>query len=460
MHHEFLSNVLLFAGLSEDDLIRLSQMVEEVHLEEGDELFKEGSSGDHAYIIWYGQVEIFKDSPEGEKALAVLGQGEILGEMSLVEEGPRTAGARARGETVLFAISREQFYSLLENSSAAAIAMLHTIIKRLRSTESMLRESEKLAQLGTITASVAHELDEPAANTQSGAEELRDVMSQLGPVRLKLYEINLTLPQLDVLFTLEKRLHRQASSPIKMDEVEQRDREVELEETLQNVGITDAMNIAPMLVNLNYDAKQVEELAEKFKADQLTVALIWLTKSYQMYSLLEKIRQGARRVADISQALKTYSDMEDAMFDEVDIYDELEDAFLNFRRELKTGVVIHREYDRNLPAFQGYPDELNQVLVHIISNAIDAMNGHGTIIIRTFQENRQIVVQIEDDGPGIPSSIQPKVFDPFFTTKEPGEGMGLGLHISKKIISQMHGGSIELFSVPRRTTFTLRLPIN
>ncbi|MDM8520238.1 ATP-binding protein [Anaerolineales bacterium HSG6] len=460
MHQDFLSNVLLFAGLSGDDLISLTQMVEEVHLEEGDELFKEGSSGDHAYVIRYGQIDVFKAAPEGEKVLAVLGEGEILGEMSLVEKGPRTAGARARNDSLLLAISREHFYQLLETSSAAALGILQTIIKRLRSTESMLRESEKLAQLGTITASVAHELDDPAASTQKGAEQLREVMNQLGPVRLRLYEIGLSLPQLDVLFTLEKRLHRQASSMIKMDEVEQRDREIQLEDALTGLGISDAMNIAPMLVNLNYTAAQVDDLAEKFTPSQLMVALIWLSKSYQMYSLLEKIRQGSRRVADISQALKTYSDMEEATFDEVDIYDELEDALLNFRRELKAGVSIQRDYDRNLPSVHGYPDELNQMLVHLIDNAIDAMGYQGTITLRTYQQDHQIVVEIEDDGPGIPSSLQNRVFDPFFTTKEPGEGMGLGLHISQKIVNQMHSGELELFSVPHKTCFTVKLPMN
>ena len=143
---EFLSNVLLFAGLSKQDLARLSQMVEELHLSAGQKLFNDGSDGQHAYVIWSGQMEVYKDTVEGLVTLAVLESGDILGEMSLVEHGPRMASARAKTNAVLLAISREQFYNLLENSSAAALAMLHTIISRLRATEHMLRENEKLAQ--------------------------------------------------------------------------------------------------------------------------------------------------------------------------------------------------------------------------------------------------------------------------------------------------------------------------
>jgi len=457
---EFLSHVLLFAGLSEEDLDRLLDIVEEVYLATGDQLFAEGDSGGHAYVIYRGQMDVVKNSPEGEVILATLKKGDILGEMSLVEEGPRTAGAKARTNCTLLAISREQFYTLLETSSVAALAMLQTIISRLRSTETMLRESEKLAQLGTITESVAHELDDPASSTQYGAEELREVMAQLAPVRLRLYELGLSPQQLNLLFGVERQLHRQAKSVLKLDEVEQRDMEILLERVLTELGLADAMNIAPMLVNLGYNERKLRELAQNFTVEELMVALIWLSKSYQMYSLLEQIRRGSTRVADISQALKTYSVIEESTPEDVDIYDELEDALMEFRHELKAGVRIKRDYAEELPIIKGYPEELYQVFVHLIDNAIDAMSHQGTIKLRTHQENGEITIQVEDTGPGIPSSIQPKVFEPFFTTKEPGEGMGLGLHISKKIISEMHNGKLFFESVPRRTCFTVKLPIS
>lgn len=455
---EFLSNVLLFAGLSEADLTRLSEMVEEITLKKGAVLFEEGSAGTHAYIIYQGKVDVIKDSPEGKVVLATLEAGQILGEMSLVEEGPRTAGAQARSDCVLLAISRDQFYHLLETSSVAALAMLQTIIARLRATEGMLRQSEKMAQLGTITEAVAHELDEPAASTQTGAEQLREVMSQLAPVRLRLYELNLSPQQLDLLFGLERQLSRKARSVLKLDEVEQRDLEIALQAALEEIGLAEAMNIAPMLVNLGYNPRKLRELAEQFTVDELTVALIWLSQSYQVYSLLEQIRFGSNRVADISQALKTYSDLEGSSAEEVDIYDELEDALVEFRHELKAGVQIKKAYEDNLPLVQGYPDELNQVFVHIIDNAIAAMERQGVLQLRTHKQNGHVVIEIEDNGPGIPSSLQKKIFDPFFTTKDPGEGMGLGLHISQKIVAQKHGGSLTVDSVPRKTCFTITLP--
>lgn len=437
---EFLSSVLLFAGLSNEDLARLGRMVEEIHLTAGQKLFKEGTDGQHAYVIWSGQMEVYKETSEGTVTLAVLESRDILGEMSLVEHGPRTASARAKTDATLLVISRNQFYSLLENSSAAALAMLHTIIKRLRATEHMLRENEKLAQLGTITASVAQELDAPAENTQKGAEQLRDVMGELAEVRLRLYQLNLSNEQIKHLFDLERRLYRQAKTSLKVDAIEQRDLEIQIETVLADLGVMEAMNLAPMLVNLGYNGKQLATLAQNFTTSELLVVLVWLSKAYQMYTYCEQVRQGAMRVFDISQALKTYSDMEETNPEEFDLYDELEDALMNFRNELKAGVRVQRDYDKNLPTIYGYPEELNQVFVHVIDNAIAAMKGYGKITVRTYREKDFNVVEIEDDGPGIPSEIQRKVFDPFFTTKEPGEGMGLGLHISQKIITQKHGG--------------------
>jgi len=257
---------------------------------------------------------------------------------------------------------------------------------------------------------------------------------------------------------LEKRLYRQAKTSLKVDAIEQRDLEIQIETVLEDLGVMEAMNLAPMLVNLGYDGKQLASLAQNFTTHELLVALVWLSKAYQMYTYCEQVRQGAMRVFDISQALKTYSDLEESTGAEFDLYDELEDALMNFRNELKAGVRVKREYDKKLPTIYGYPEELNQVFVHIIDNAIAAMKGFGTITVRTHRENEFNVVEIEDDGPGISPEIQRKVFDPFFTTKEPGEGMGLGLHISQKIITQKHGGQISFTSIPRRTCFIIKLP--
>ncbi len=456
---EFLRSVLLFTNLSDDDLTRLSQMVEEIKISAGTELFVEGSKGDRAYIIKEGQIEVFKTAGGQKVLLSVLKPGDILGEMSLVEEGARTASARARTESLLLEISREQFNNLLLTSSAAALAMLHTIISRLRSTEKMLQQNEKMAQLGNLTASVAHELDGPVAVTQRQANKLRDLMEQLAPIRLKLFQLELSAPQLDLLYRLEKQLVRQAKRPVKIDPSEQRVLRYEMETALNNLGVENVSELAQVLINLGYEPSKLRPLAETFNADQLAICLKWLSKVSQTYGLLDEIGQAVMRISGIVEALKTYSDLDKSSPDEVDIHDELEEAVIALRKKLKTGVTIQRYYAKELPTIQGYSDELTQVFTNIIDNAIDAMKGYGLITLRTYCQNEHVVVEIEDNGPGIPAEIQAKIFEPFFTTKPPGKGMGMGLHICQKIVVQKHHGEIAVRSELKGTCFSVKLPL-
>jgi signal transduction histidine kinase len=455
----FLSTVELFAGLPEDDLKRLGEMVEEVQLPSGEDLFIEGEQGNHAYVIQKGQVEIFKDSEGAEVYLSTLNAGDILGEMSLVEGGVRTASARARVDSKLLSISREQFDRLLKSSPKATVAVLRTIIRRLRMTEGKVRQRAKMAQLGTITGSVSHELEEPAPQIERNAEQLRAVMGKLVAVRRKLYETDLSSEQLKLLFSLEGRLHRHARNPLIMDSLEQHQRESELEVVLSNLGIEDGKEYAAMLLNLGYEPKRLTELIENFTTNQLTVGFMWLNNAHQMYSLLEKTRNGAMRIYDISQALKSYSEIDETVLGQVDIYDELEDALFKSRDGLGDRITVERQYAEDLPRFQGYPDDLNQVFVHILSNAIDAIDGVGIIKVRPYQDGNYIVIEIEDNGSGIPEDVKSKLFDPFFTTKNPGESMGLGLHVSHRIVVQKHEGELSINSDANRTCVTVRLPI-
>jgi len=457
--YDFLKKIPLFEGLPDEDFERLCQMVTEVHLPQGAQLFTEGSLGDKAYVIVEGQIEILKVSEGRPVLLAVRQPGEVIGEMSLLEAAPRFASGRARTDSVLLEISHAQLNELLNSSPSAARAMLYTFISRLRSSEILLRQSEKMAQLGTLTAGIAHELNNPAAAAKRGSSQLLIALNKMHQAQRKLNRVNLSDHQWDFLFELESQARARAGKAIDLDSLARSDRENELEIWLDEQGIEDSWELAPILVNLKYEVNQLKKLAETFNSDQFPAVVDWLGSTFTAYSLLAEIGQGAERIADIVKSLKAYVYLDQAPIQAVDLHEGLDNTIIMLRHKLKQGVNVRREYAEHLPKVMAYGSELNQVWTNIIDNAIDAMDGKGEITLRTQQQGDWVIVEIEDTGPGIPDEIQSKIFSPFFTTKPVGKGTGLGLNISYKII-QKHGGEIKVFSQPRRTRFQVCLPVN
>ena len=244
------------------------------------------------------------------------------------------------------------------------------------------------------------------------------------------------------------------------DRLGRSDREYEVAGWLEKRGIESGWELAPTLVSLGFDQAELQVLAEDFNASEFPVVAEWLRCTHTIYSLLCEIGLGTSRISEIVKALRNYSYMDQAPIQCVDVHEGLDDTLVILRSKLKSGVTVRKEYDEGLPDIDAYGSELNQVWTNIIDNAIDAMGGRGALVLRTRREDACVVVEIEDNGPGVPEEIQSKLFDPFFTTKPPGEGMGLGLNISRNIIVQKHQGEISLSSQPGRTCFEVRLPIN
>jgi signal transduction histidine kinase len=201
-------------------------------------------------------------------------------------------------------------------------------------------------------------------------------------------------------------------------------------------------------------------LTDLFPEEQFTMVIDWLSCMYAIYSLLSEISLGSGRIAEIVKALKTYTYMDQAPVQSVDVREGLENTLIILHSKLKRGVTVVREYEEDLPVIEAFASELNQVWTNLIDNAIDAMNGEGTLVVRAKRDDPWVVVEIEDSGSGIPEDIQSKIFDPFFTTKGQGEGTGLGLNISRNLIVQKHFGEISVKSKPGSTCFTVRLPID
>jgi signal transduction histidine kinase/predicted CoA-binding protein len=458
--NNFLKRIPLFSDLPEQDLDQLCDVIQEVRLSAGEELFAQGSTGDMAYVIRDGELEILREAEGRKVLLAVRKVGEVIGEMSLLHEAPRMASVRARTDTLLLALSQEHFDELLNTSTSAARAMLHTITTRLRATESMLRQSEKIAQLGTLTAGVAHELNNPAAAVQRGAGQLKPLIEKLQDAVQGLSELDLTDAQQGMLYGLDNEVQERAAQLESLDSLTRSDREYEIETWLDGHNVSNAWEMAPALVSMGFTEQRLSELFELFSQEVFGIVTAWLSARYAVYSLLEEVEQGSKQISQIVKALKSYAYLDQAPVQMIDVHEGLDNTLVMLRSKLKGGVSVNRAYAEDLPRIQAYGSELNQVWTNLIDNAVDAMDGKGEIRIHTRSEGEWVVVEILDTGSGIPQEIQSKIFDPFFTTKEQGKGTGLGLDISYKIVVQRHMGDIRVTSQPGKTCFEVWLPVN
>jgi signal transduction histidine kinase/predicted CoA-binding protein len=465
--NDFLRKVPLFAELPDADLERLCRMITEVKLPQSDLLFREGEPGERAYVIEEGEIEILKASGGREVLLAVRHPGDVIGEAALLEEAPRMAGARARAPSKLLAIDKAQLEELIRTSATAARTMFFTVLARWRSTGTMLRQSEKMAQLGTLTAGVAHELNNPAAAVKRGVAQLEEALATLAAAGQRLGGLGLPAASSAALerFAAEARERARQPTAVTADALALADREQELEAWLDARGVPEPWSLAPGLAGMGADAARLDALTAAVGDDgaRLPVVVAWLAATYSVANVLAEIGQGAGRISEIVKALKAYSYLDQAPVQEVNVHEGLENTLVILRGKLKAGIDVRREYAPDLPKIEAWGSELNQVWTNIIDNAADALadkEGPKEIVIRTRREGGFVVVELHDNGPGIPPEIIGKVFDPFFTTKPPGKGTGMGLDISYKIIVDKHRGDIRVVSRPGDTTFEVRLPIS
>ena len=337
--------------------------------------------------------------------------------------------------------------------------------KRLRDLEKaylrqevMLRQSEKLATLGRLSAGMAHELNNPIAAIQSGAQQLQASFHRHLEAETRLAHLSDQPDQAERVRTLLHVVEARADHRTDLDPLERSDREERLSAWLDEHDVAESWELAPDLVNGGMDVAALEGLSALCGEAALPAALAWIVSSNAILDVQGEIADAAQRISAIVKALKTYTYLDRAPVQNVDVHEGLESTLVMLRARLR-GVTIRREYAAGLSLIEAYSSELNQVWTNLIDNAAAVLQGGGELTLTTRGADDAVIVEIRDSGPGIPETVQPLVFDPFFTTKPPGEGTGLGLNISHNIVVKRHGGEITLRSRPGETVFSVRLPL-
>ena len=445
----------LFEGLSDQELQQMVDNATPVSLRAGETLMKQGEPGDTAFVVLSGEFEIQKQSGPSLIKIDVRNPGEIIGEMALLSNAPRSATVVAVSDSETLRISQEAFEKLLSTSPSATMAVLHWVMERLSQNESLLHQQEKMAALGTMSAGLAHELNNPAAAAQRSASLLLGAPAKwLGlthKLEIQAFQENLS----DWLDGFLQEGTRRFEHPLKLDALDKIDLVDQLQTWLEANGIESSWDFAPAMVNFGWDPESLREAKDK---PLFQTAIKWLGTGSVIVTQLYEIQNTAERISQIVRAMKAYTYLDQAPLLEVDVHEGLENTLVIMEHKLKQGVTIKREYSPNLPRIEAYASELNQVWTNIIDNAVDAMHGQGEITLRTYEERDRVVVEIIDNGPGIPKNVQTRIFEPFFTTKPPGQGTGLGLHVTHDIVVNRHHGLLLVESKPGETRFKVVLP--
>ena len=439
-----LRKVPLFSTLPDSDLDRLSEGLEAHSLAPGQTLFEEGDEADVAYVITSGELEILKESGGRRVRIAVSGPGNVVGEMALLTAEPRNATAKAMAPVELVSIPKACLDDVLGSSVKANQALFEVFISRWREQESRVRQSERMAQLGVLTAGLAHEMNNPAAAVSRGADSL-------GPVVAEQVRRARDLPS-------DATIPIPTQSGGSMSTMERANREEEIEDVLEDLGIDRPWEVAGSLVDGGFVA---DDLA-RIQPEHAKAVIAATAAQAEGASLLAEVAEGAKRVSALVSALKSYSFLDQAPVQEVDVVKGIEDTLLILRSKTK-GIDIVTEYADELPTIVAFGSQLNQVWTNLIDNAADAIHDSGIedgrIVIRANADDQRFVVEVENTGPAIPPGIIDRLFEAFFTTKEPGRGTGLGLDTAYGVVVTQHRGSIDVRSQEGSTVFTVSLPL-
>jgi signal transduction histidine kinase len=407
-------------------------------------------------VILEGELRIQREQGVGDGRSYSASAGQVTGMLPYSRLTHFPLAVRAMTQTTIATLHVSHFPEMLERLPALGPKLVGLMSDRIRETTRSDQQRDKLMALGKVSAGLAHELNNPVSAVRNAAINLQHAVLALRTAGLHLDKR--ALPAEDRIFMARMECDwAREHPPTALDSLERSDREEEIGSWLEDRRIQDARQLAAGLVDAGCDLDTLRQLSARFDDQTLGDVVTRLTASFTINRLVEQIESGTSRIADLVRAIKQYSYMDQAPEQEVDVHEGLENTLIMLHYRLKYGISVVREYDRSIPRICAHGSELNQVWTNLIDNAIDAMNGRGELVVRTAAEFGRMLVEIRDNGPGIPAEYRDRVFEPFFTTKPVGEGTGLGLDTVYRIV-QKHRGEVRVNSGPGRTSFQVWLP--
>jgi len=443
-----------FSQLADADLDGLARRAELVEVPAGNPLFSQGDAGDRAYVIQEGQLEVTAPGPWQPIVLAVCGPGDMVGEAALLRGTTRNATVTARTDSTLIAVGPDDLKAAV---GSGAGALMQTILDRWDSTRDHVMRAERMAQLGTLAAGVAHELNNPAAAIQRSAEILSETLDRLDRAGVALSRHAFDAAGEDLLGEILASTARAASRA--MSPMDRMEAEESIRNRLEEAGVADAGPLAGDAIATGIDRELVERVVSAWAGDEAGAVVELVVASASAKQLAAEIGWASGHMAEIARDLGQYSRLGEAPVQDVDIVEGLERTLRLVAHRLE-GIEVVRQFESDLPLVPGAGSELNQVWTNLVANAADAAGTGGTVTVRAFAVDESVVVEVQDDGPGIEAENLPRIFDPFFTTKPPGSGTGLGLPIANRIIVVDHRGDLTVDSAPGSTVFRVVLPLH
>jgi signal transduction histidine kinase len=459
---EALRRVHVFTDLPDDQLRWFADNSEDVRFAPGDVMFHKGDPADWMVVYLEGEVHAYWDESDhdvvyiaraGERSTEVSGMLPFSRMTEFTVTGYAVTDVRA----LRFPVSL--FPEMMQRMPLLVQRLVWIMSDRVREAATLDQQQDKLMALGKLSAGLAHELNNPAAGATRAANDLIETLKELRSADMRLCSHDLTGEQQTSIDAFERKAIDHTAKAKQLNSLDQSDREDEVNEWLEAHGIEDPWKISANLVEAGMDSAALEQLLGEIPATATADVLARVNCQLAAAKLASEIKTATARISELVGAVKEYSYMDQAKVQELDVHKGLDNTLLILKYKLKKkNISVTRDYAESLPHIKAYGSELNQVWTNLIVNAVDAMNEGGTLKVRTKREPTDIMIEIRDNGAGIPPAVRTRIFEPFFTTKPVGEGTGLGLDTVARIVRK-HRGNVRFESKPGDTCFQVRLPV-